>query len=138
MSKNKKKNKKVVEIDDATKVFGPPTDGANALELAPESETDTLKTDKKILNKTAKSVRRLDYMVTTLYQLQRDTYEPLESGYSGNSIISVKDGERINEMSDIIGATADILFMLTRRMARKYVGKEISNLRDGKRKSLKK
>lgn len=134
MSKNKKKNKKVVDIDDATKVFGPSTDGANALELAP-SETE-LKTDKKTLNKTAKIVSRLDNIVTDLFRIEDDTHD------LSNSISEIdhnqKDSDRIKEINLVAFATATILYQLTARMARKYVGKEIDSTLNGTRKSLKK
>lgn len=138
MSK-KKKDKNVVEIPAGKerKVLGmvaDAIDGANALELAP-SETE-LKTDKKTLNKTAKIVRRLDNIVTDLFRIEDDTHD------LSNSISEIdhnqKDSDRIKEINLVAFATATILYQLTARMARKYVGKEIDSTLNGTRKSLKK
>lgn len=96
------------------------------------------KTDKKYLNQAAKLVRRLDNVLTGLNKVAHDSRE-LEADMEDipNTEINEKDFARVTELTDTIEAVAEIIYYVTARMSRKYVGKEIASLENKKRESLK-
>ena len=118
------KKSNVVAIEEAGKV---------ADEILSEIQP---KTDKKILKAAEDAVRKLDNVLSDLHKVAHDFDDITQS------IISVevdpKDDDRLHEASEVTHATATTLYFLAARMSRKYVGKEIANLSDKKRKSLKK
>jgi len=110
---------------------------SNVLEVpTPEVNEDVQPTtDKKYLKQAEKIVRRLDNVLNELNKVYNDACD------LNNSIVSTevseKDQARFEELTSVVYASENILYQLTNRMARKYVGKEIDSLDNPKRKSLK-
>jgi hypothetical protein len=104
-------------------------------EITVEGEAIKLQTNKKYLKQAEKIVRRMDNVLTDVHNLASEA----DSIYSNviNTEVSDKDNDRFNEIREVLIAVQSTLYWLTDRMARKYVGKEIASLGDG-RKSLKK
>ena len=123
MSKNKKNQEPEVEVPTI-----PDT-------MTVEGEEVELKTKKSYLKTAEKITRRLDRVLTDLNDLSQ------EARTLANTVIetevSEKDIARFSELAALTTASVDMLYYLTSRMARKYVGKEIEGLNDG-RKSLRK
>ena len=108
------------------------------LEVSINADDVKIKTDKKLLDKAEKLVRRLDGVVTELSELREKAHE-LAFGENTNHAenLNSKDYDRFVEMFTVIDGCVGILHQLDKRMARKYVGKEIDAV-DSKRKTLKK
>ena len=99
-----------------------------------KQEEQKVKTDKKYLNKAETLTRKMDKVLSDLYEL-RDKAQTLAHGEISTDI-NDKDHDRFEEVFTVLDAISGTLYMLTRRMARKYVGKEIADL-DANRKTLK-
>lgn len=108
---------------------------ADGKEGSVESNIEEVKTDKKILKRAEKVVRRLDNALNELHSVSRDALELHESNTAD---ATEKDMDRFHEMQSVICSTCDVLYHLTARMSRKYVGKEIEPIGSmNKRKPLK-
>ena len=93
-------------------------------------------TAKKYLNQVEQIVRRMDNVLLDLNKLQWDAVGLYEGLISTD--VDPKDFARFNEIQAVLGSATCIIYHLTERMARKYVGKEIGLLDVPNRKSLKK
>ncbi|SRR6266436_5824668 len=101
-----------------------------------KEEEKKSKTDKKILKAADKAVRKLDNVISDLHKVAND-FDDAVNSIVASSEFDKKDEDRLQEASEITHATATILFQLVGRMARKYSGKEVSDLSEKKRKALK-
>jgi hypothetical protein len=106
----------------------------HAKDMTDLAKEDKQKTDKKYLKRAEKLVRKLDNVLTDLNKVTVDA-RTLEAEII-TSEVSRRDEARFSEMAIILESSTNVLFQLTDRMARKYVGKEIDNLGRG-RSSLK-
>ena len=97
---------------------------------------DAPETKKKLIKHAADIVRRLDNVVSELYELREDSQSLIDGTLAPTTDFAPKDMQRFEEMFTVIDASVGILYQLAKRMSRKYVGKEIADL-DHKRKSLK-
>jgi hypothetical protein len=92
------------------------------------------KSTKEYTKKAEKIIRRMDGVLTDVYEL---AVKAAELSASDTPEIAPKDNDRFKEMSEVLRSVECNLYWLTERMARKYVGKNIAPLDPG-RKSLKK
>jgi hypothetical protein len=94
-----------------------------------------LPSTKKCLQQIAKVVRRMDNTLTDLNKVKFEVDE-LFTKFNPDDV-APKDEARMREMLEVVQASTSILWYLTKRMARKYVNKDIADLSDYKRKALK-
>ena len=94
-------------------------------------------TDKKYLKRAEVISRKLDNEVTRLQNIVREAEELQAQTEVPTTEVNDKDYDRISEIVDVSNGVTVILHQLTKRMARKYAGKEIEPLDQAKRKSLK-
>ena len=99
-------------------------------------DAEKTKTDKRLLKKAAKLVRKLDVVVSNLCDLEMEVGELRDWDANEYDDVEDKDNARFNEMYEILHSSTIILYHMTARMARKYVGKEVAPL-ENKRKALK-
>lgn len=93
------------------------------------------KTKKKCLVQIEKVVRCMDETLTYLNRLKFDIDELFTNVNPDD--MTQKDTDRVREMYQVIEAQTNTLYHLTKRMARKYINKDIEDLAEFKRKSLK-
>ena len=84
------------------------------------------KTNKKYLKEAEKIVRKMDSLLSDIFDL-RTRANDLEMNANTTEIDS-RDARRFSELVEVLSAVQGTLYWLTERMARKYVGKEISAL----------
>lgn len=94
------------------------------------------KTDKKLLKRAEKIVRKLDNVLNDMNELTANSYDLATNDTVGTEV-SEKDMDRFVELREVIQSSTSILFQLNNRMARKYAGKTIEPLGSRKRKALK-
>ena len=95
------------------------------------------KSDKKYLKQVEKAVRKLDNAISELNEVGQDLHHLAHSLEYSTTEISDKDVDRTTEMFEVVDATLDILYNMATRMSRKYVGKDLDDIKKDKRKSLK-
>lgn len=103
-------------------------------EALPQNDEEKQKTTKKYLRKAEKITRRLDNVLNDLTEVvvSADDLTCAET-----TEVSEKDLQRFYEIREVTQSATQILYHLTERMARKYVGKNIEPLGAVKRKALK-
>jgi hypothetical protein len=91
-------------------------------------------TDKAYLKRAEKLVRRMDSVLTDLHELSFEATSLQSEAIETTD----RDNARFSELADVLDSSCTILFYLTGRMSRKYVGKEIDVISRNERKTLKK
>jgi hypothetical protein len=91
-----------------------------------EGEKIKLTTKKSYLKTVDKLVRRVDRIVTDLYEARNEAEVLVSTMIDAD--VAPKDKSRFYELFDVLDAVTNILYRSNSRMVRKYTGKNVDGL----------